>query len=521
MAVRDLPDEAYAEQSQGFHLPAPVGGWNARDSLALMKPYDAIYLDNFFPSATEVEVRAGSALQATLPAGKTVQTLLAANKLDGTTRLLACAQDGVYDWTSGNPLGSVYAITNAQVESVNINIAGTHYLWCCNGTDNSFLYKVDTNTFAALTAASVPKLDGILSSNVVNVTLWKSRLILTEKNSLKMWYMPLASVGGTASAFDLGQIFRLGGYIVAIRPWTLDAGDGPDDRLVIVTSQGEVAVYAGTDPSLATAFALIGVFHIGKPIGRRCMFQYAGDLIVVTDQGVWPLSKALLSSSIDRRQALSDKIRNAFNVYYKSYGQNFGWQPVVYSQGPALLINVPISATVSEQIVMNTVTGSWCRFKNWNASCWLATGQDLYFALGNKITKAWTGTADGNGTITALAKTAFTYGPSHSRSKHIKLMRPVVRTSKALQIQLGLDMDFADGTITSQTANLNNTAAKWNEAYWNQAMWNGTNVMVNNWRTVKHKPGKAFAVRMRISVKNITAAWSSTDFIAQAGGLLG
>ena len=44
--------------SQSF--PAPVGGWNARDALAEMKPTDAIYLDNWFPRTSYVEIRGGS-----------------------------------------------------------------------------------------------------------------------------------------------------------------------------------------------------------------------------------------------------------------------------------------------------------------------------------------------------------------------------------------------------------------------------------------------------------------------------
>jgi len=40
-------------------LAAPIGGWNARDSLAEMNPLDAVTLENFFPTPTDVTLRKG------------------------------------------------------------------------------------------------------------------------------------------------------------------------------------------------------------------------------------------------------------------------------------------------------------------------------------------------------------------------------------------------------------------------------------------------------------------------------
>ena len=38
-------------------IPAPLGGWNARDSLANMDPMDAVQMDNFFPTPNDVALR--------------------------------------------------------------------------------------------------------------------------------------------------------------------------------------------------------------------------------------------------------------------------------------------------------------------------------------------------------------------------------------------------------------------------------------------------------------------------------
>ena len=40
-------------------MASPIGGWNARDSLAEMNPLDAVQLNNFFPTPTDVTLRRG------------------------------------------------------------------------------------------------------------------------------------------------------------------------------------------------------------------------------------------------------------------------------------------------------------------------------------------------------------------------------------------------------------------------------------------------------------------------------
>ena len=48
-----------ARKSSSRSITAPVGGWNARDSIAAMNVADAVIMDNFFPRTTDVMVRKG------------------------------------------------------------------------------------------------------------------------------------------------------------------------------------------------------------------------------------------------------------------------------------------------------------------------------------------------------------------------------------------------------------------------------------------------------------------------------
>ncbi len=79
-------------------LPAPIGGWNVRDSIANMDVLDAVQLTNLFPSVNNVVLRPGYTKHATGLPGQ-VQTLMGYSS--GTTNeLFAVVGTAIYDVTS-------------------------------------------------------------------------------------------------------------------------------------------------------------------------------------------------------------------------------------------------------------------------------------------------------------------------------------------------------------------------------------------------------------------------------------
>jgi hypothetical protein len=69
-------------------LPAPVGGLNARDSLAEMEAKDAVILENWWPSTTDVAIRKGYANWST-GYGAAVETLF---KYTSLAELPSCSR---------------------------------------------------------------------------------------------------------------------------------------------------------------------------------------------------------------------------------------------------------------------------------------------------------------------------------------------------------------------------------------------------------------------------------------------
>lgn len=516
-----LPSSVEAA-SDSWSTPAPVGGWNARDSIAQMSALDAVQLDNWFPDTTQVKVRPGRVEVAELPGGNEIKTLLGVSKADGNYRRFAASENGIFDITPGGSiLAPVEVVSTAFWESVQINVGGISYLWCCagDGANKVRLYNSTANTWLAMDGATVPALTGIPSTDVTNVGMWKYRLILCERNSLKFYYGPLNSVGGAFSAFDLGSVFKKGGHLVATANWTVDAGDGVDDRFVAISSEGEVALYQGTDPSSANTFSLVGVYNVGKPIGKRCFLQLAGDLGVLTEQGLWPLSRALQSATVDKRLALTDKIQAAFNSHYKLFGNTFGWQPVLLPKGPALLVNVPLSDVYSYQFVMNLITGAWCKFTEWDAACMTVLDGKLYFAIGNMVWEGWVGTTDDGQAITATAAQAYSYGPTRKRAKKVKMVRPILQVTSPVNVAVAMNSDFAEPLTMSPDPSVPTVGSLWDSAIFDESTWDGLTFSQRGWKNVNHSPSRAFSLQLAVAVQNITVAWSQTDFMGEKTGV--
>ena len=123
--------------------------------------------------------------------------------------------------------------------------AGGSFLYLFNGVDKPLMY--DGTEWKSIDAGSTPAITGVDTTRLIDGCVFKGRMYLVERNSMNLWYLPVASIGGAAVDIPMGQIFQRGGHIVTAKTWTIDAGNGSDDHLVILTSNGEVAVFSGYD----------------------------------------------------------------------------------------------------------------------------------------------------------------------------------------------------------------------------------------------------------------------------------
>jgi hypothetical protein len=139
-------------------VPAPIGGWNGRDSLAQMSPTDAVQMVNWYPTPTDVTMRKGYTKSSTGITGS-VNTLMN-YPTTGGYKLFAAAGTKIWDATSSTATQVYSNLANDKLQYVNItNTAGT-YLVTCNGVDPVTIYD-GTNWFTVATTATAATISTI------------------------------------------------------------------------------------------------------------------------------------------------------------------------------------------------------------------------------------------------------------------------------------------------------------------------------------------------------------------------
>jgi len=499
---------------------APVGGWNARDSLANMQHTDAITLENWFPRSSYVEFRGGSASHATGMTG-IAKTLASYNALTGTHELFAFTDSGTYDVSAAGAVGaSVLARTNSK-HQVNLFGDGTYnYLIACNGVDKPAYYN--GTTWTAVDSLSTPALTGVTTTALIASMTFKGRLIFLANDSLSFYYLAAGSAGGALTAFDLSGEFTRGGYLMACATWTRDSGRGADDYAVFITSEGEAAVYQGTNPNSAATWAKVGSYSIGRPLGRRCLAQYGGDCVVITESGVYPLSALLANGDEERSKfAMSYKIQSAMSEAARSYGTLYGWKIIVFPKQDAMLVNIPVlEEEEQKQYVMNTVTKAWCNFTKWNAEDFAVFDGELYFSNGTAVYKAWTGTDDEGANITFYGKQAFSdFGTP--KTKQCKMFMPILAVTGDITYLSDVDIDFEDGNIAASAPYTASAGSTWDVALWDFAYWSSTTRVIKRWSSPSEYTGRFLAGKIKIETQLLTGQWIGSTMMYEVVDSIG
>ena len=661
-------------------ITAPIGGWNARDSLAAMPPTDAVTLTNLYPTPTDVQLRKGYTRYSQLTTSTGVQTISSIT-YSGTTATLTTASahglstddivsitgttpsdySGVYKITvtgsttftysmtttpSGNatvvgaytiglttPINTlmnyagvttqqifaaagtgiydcdtptsakVFTISNDKFQYVNFSNTSGDYIVACNGVDpvtvfdgsvwftmattktavaisgisrtspsnvatvtTSTAHGLATNNKVTITASSESTFLGshvitvtgpttftfvssgtstvsgatgtytvlgiqggttggttysINSNTFVHVNLFKNRLYFTEENSMKVWYLDTNSLGGDAFPLDFGGIARNGGFMQGMATWTLDAGQGADDYAVFATNMGEVIVYNGTDPTSATTWALKGVWQLGYIFSRRFFFKFSGDILLLTQDGLVPLSGALQSSRLDPRINITDKIFYEISQEADAYSNEYGWQAIYYAKPNMLLINIPNPAG-TEQYVMHTISKAWCNFTGIETTVFEMHNDDLYFGGNGFVGKFWDGYADDGQPISGTCQQAYTYFDMPGQQKRFTMIRPTFLVDAgAPGVYAGINTDFQTQNNLGQVSfqSVPTTVGVWDAATWDNYNWAGNLIVYRNWQGVTGL-GYSAGINLNIVSQGIDVHWVSTDYVMEKGTVL-
>jgi hypothetical protein len=517
-------------------VPAPIGGLNARDSLAAMPETDAYVMINYWPQPYGVSTRLGYQVWAEIAGEKPVLTIATWVSQTGAQKLFAWSDKSLWDITAKGAVSVplLTGLVNDAWQSINFNNAAGSHLVAVNGADDAILY--DGAGITRLVAG-----DGIVANtwsgldpkDAIQLTAHQSRLWATKKDDARGYYLPLDAYYGVFESFDFGPLFSAGGYIAFMTTWTIDDGNGAEDHLVIVSSAGQAAVYGGIDPSDAATWQLVGIYNIGAPVaGRRGYTKVAGDLYIVTTQGVVSMASLLVSTKVDEQVTTfpSYKIQFLISDLTSSYGQLEGWQLAYAPSINMLVCNVPTTVEDGNmQLASNQITNAWTQFVGMDAACWgLFSGKPFFGDYAGRVCLAWDGYLDnvaldgtGGTSVPAFVAQAYSYLGSLGTQKQVGMYRPNFITTEIFNFTSAINYDFKDATLTppdSAPVPEGAVPSLWDVGIWDVNKWGAGLVTVQGWVQAE---GMGVAASIALSTKsNGSVLWISTDYSYKNGGLL-
>jgi len=483
---------ATRDTNQYSVFPAPRAGIDARANIATNSIDTCITANNLVPSEYGMKIRPGYRLWQTGLAAE-VRTIIpyageAADRTDD--RIFAITPDGIYDVTTdgGTPVNKLlFTETTGDagfgVYSHYVDGAGNDLLFYADAANGLFEYDRVTDTWAQTTdiTATAGSINAFDATEIVYIVSHKLRLWLVPRNSTYAWYLPILSAKGEAEEFFFGAKFKHGGELVGLYNWTVDGGDGVDDKLVAVSKAGDVIPYQGEDPSLAS-WSSIGTYFIGTmPKGVRCCSEYGGDLYMLSTLGLTSMRNLLSGHEIENPtgQTVGFKIARFLRNDLRDYGEENGWDLKFVTQEGEMLIVTPqrLDATY-RQYAYNLTSRGWGFWRDvpiLSGDPWLGR-----VVLGDKSGNVWrmdvnVDAAENNGANGTPIKYSILTGYSDmgtpGRYKRVQNIRPnwAARLPPTYSASAKYDYDVTLPAALPTTPV--EDAALWDVSNWDQAFW--------------------------------------------------
>lgn len=523
----------------------PSKGMNARDTFQAMGPQYAISLINVVVESYGVRTRRGYSDWAIQFAGAPVPvwTVMSyhppSDELPSAPtpagRLFASKDGMLYDVTEGGlgPWLPEAGVTGGSDfwTGINFNNVGGSFLVVTNDA-GGYAYYDGTSWTTPVMGAGVGQIGNVDPLTFAFVVEFKKRLWFVERNSTRAWYLPVSQITGDATMFDFGEQFRRGGYLVALANWTIDGGAGVDDYLVAVSSQGDVVLYQGSDPDNASTFGLRGVWDVGAlPAGRRSVSNTGGDVLILSQFGVTPLS-ALLSSptvgAIDERR-LSYQIGPLIARLMRDYSSHPGWSVCFLPTEELVVITIPFQALDygGSMFALKVPMGAWQVFRDAPYVSFCTVDATIFAGTHttSKVVRAFDGEFDavslagtGGRPIQCQVTPAYQHMGMPGQQKVWKLVRPTFVTSKPPTLTLQIMTDYGPPRpVLVPTLPLFDDSY-WDNSFWNTGHWSGTYAPIAEWFGCRGV-GYVGTVQMEYTTGGGTLL-TSIDYWTEEGGVM-
>ena len=546
--------QSQGQNTQSVGVPAPLRGLVATGIFGVgfaaaegdIGVDSAIWLYNLIAGEYGVRVRSGSREKVTnLPnlagADGDVRTVLFFNSIiagGAHDHLFALTDLGIFDvtaggagpWTLGDRVSDLIWPNQGNnagwATGLNYtNVAGDHFLLVTD-EDNGY-YIFDGTSWAQGTFIGSPAPE---PEDLVHVVEWNGRVWFVEKNSARAWFLDPLSLTGDIAPMDVGSRFKEGGHLVQNSTWSLDSGDGMDDKFVMVSSGGDVLVWEGIDPTTAADLTLVGRWSVGAvPEGRKVMSDWGGDVIILSTSGVVTCSALLQGrATLDSEQFISKNINQYIRAEMVKSLNVFGWSMVQVPHQNLTVISVPNPPLTSRphiQFVLETSTNAWCMFRDLDILCQVESGESYLFGTDDGRIMALEGTTD-NIDLEGKSAEAITFSMLTHYSglgmaanwKRPQWIRPywIGAAQPVFNAQIRFDFDLAE--LLTSPPFVETDVATWDSAIWDTALWAGTaqsyleTIGVNGM-------GRHLAIAIRGEATN-ELTYVGADVMFDRGGLL-
>jgi len=517
-------------------MPAPVGGLNVVDAINLMPKNDAISLVNWIAQQYGVRSRKGY-MEWAINFDRQVRTIMEyapARASVANFKMFAVTDANIFDITnSTNAPPSVVVLPGTDqygrfTWTMMSNAAGTFLLCCSN--NGGYRYFDGTTWTTVTLGGGAGQISGIDPANLAFVMTWKNRVWFIEKNSTRAWYLAANAISGAATLFDFGPLLENGGVLSFLARWTLDAGTGVDDYLVIGGENGDTLIYKGTDPSTAATFGMVGNWFVGRlPVGQRCFVQYGGDLLIMSENGIQPLSYVTRGGQSLFRVSAVDYLKKIQPLMSELVAQKINLQGWEFNLNPSenlLIVQQPTNTLVYDSYALYTNNNTWSQFTGMPMTTMFTGSQGFFFAdAANKVYKGFVGYFDavaygqtsGNG-IAGIIQPSYSYFDRPGMNKQWHLIRPTFLAVDRPAVTVTMLADYQQNVLPSTPVYTASNGAMWDVSNWDVGMWAGGLQTYNDWYGAAAL-GYAGSVRLDTVVIGDTFL-ASIDYTFEPGGVM-
>lgn len=536
---KELRSSSSDKTHEEFPFPAPTLGVDSRQSLANADPQTALAINNMFARSTGLELRSGYTRWAgVLPATGYGRTLIPYISAAGSAfnKLFMAATDGnVYDVTNTTAGVSASSVTvpgqttPGEAYWVNFVIAGGSYL-CVIFPGGGYWTYDGAVWVQRIAGGGAGQINGANPNLFSYIYVWRNRLWFIQTGTATAFYLPVNVFAGTVGQFDFGPVFTRGGALEIGQSWTLDGGGtnaGMDDSMVLISSEGDIVIYAGTDPTAAATFGITGRWYVGRvPAGKRFITRYGAEMLVLSERGILTMGEILRDAQNEPQNQTARRINQILQPDVRASLASKYWELKVLPEINCLIINPPAGVYVDEYTWAIDLTAFGAsKMSNFPfVTIEAYNGASYATDVQGNVWKLWTGATDAivggvaGATIVGTVQTSFVKPGDAFNWKRFLLVRAGFISAIAPAVQLALNPDWSGAaTVLSPVFSLT-AGTLWDTSLWDAAVWaSGT----NTYKAWTGATGMGHYVSLSLSVAGTPGTvFTDWDCIVEAGGSL-